>query len=111
MICISRNRGAWFTRLAGVLLLLPAIVFAQGTVTIYGTVTDPSGAAIAGATVSVTNQATGQSRDTVTAIDGNYVVPDLRVGAYRLTVTASASRCRSGSHPGASGRKPACRCR
>ena len=31
------------------LLASPALVFAQGSVTIYGTVTDPSGAAIAGA--------------------------------------------------------------
>jgi hypothetical protein len=70
------------------LLLLPALVFAQGTVTIYGTVTDPSGAAIAGAKVTVTNSATGQSRDTVSAVDGNYVVPDLRVGTYHLAVAA-----------------------
>jgi hypothetical protein len=71
------------------LLALPALVFAQGTVTIYGTVTDPSGAAIAGAKVTVTSAATDQSRDTVSAIDGNYVVPDLRVGTYRLSVTAA----------------------
>ena len=76
-------------RYALFILIVPALVFAQGTVTIYGTVTDPSGAAIAGAKVTVTNSATGQSRDTISAIDGNYVVPDLRVGAYRLTVTAA----------------------
>jgi hypothetical protein len=70
------------------LLILPALVFAQGTVTIYGTVTDPSGAAIAGAKVTVTNAATQQSRDTVTAADGNYVVPDLPVGTYNLSATA-----------------------
>jgi hypothetical protein len=75
-------------RISLFLLLLPALVFAQGTVTIYGTVTDPSGAAIAGAKVTVTNSATGQSRDTVSAVDGNYVVPDLRVGTYHLAVTA-----------------------
>ena len=56
--------------------------------TIYGTITDPSGAAIAGAKVTVTNQSTEQSRDTVSAVDGNYVVPDLPVGLYHLTVTA-----------------------
>jgi hypothetical protein len=76
-------------RYAPFLLALPALVFAQGTVTIYGTVTDPSGAAIAGAKVTVTNSATDQGRDTLSAIDGNYVVPDLRVGTYRLAVTAA----------------------
>src|SRR5215471_11515144 len=73
----------------GLLPILPAILSAQGTVTIYGAVTDPSGAAIAGAKVSVTNEATDQSRDTVSALDGNFVVPDLPVGAYRLTVIAA----------------------
>ena len=71
------------------LLFWPAMLLAQGTVTIYGTVTDPSGAAIAGAKVTVTNTATDQNRETVSAVDGNYVVPDLRVGTYRLSVTAS----------------------
>src|ERR1044072_2466080 len=89
MTCFSGNRRAGLIGLAALLLLLPALALAQGTVTIYGTVTDPSGAAIAGATVSVANPATGQSRDTVSGIDGNYIVPDLRVGSYRLTVTAS----------------------
>jgi hypothetical protein len=72
-----------------VFALLPVILSAQGTVTIYGTVNDPSGAAIVGAKVTVVNEATGQSRDTVSAADGNYVVPDLPVGAFRLTVTAA----------------------
>jgi hypothetical protein len=70
-------------------LLLPAILCAQGNVTIYGNVTDPSGAAISGAKVTVTNEATDQSRDTVSAVDGNFVVPDLSVGSYRISVTAS----------------------
>lgn len=70
------------------LLLLPIRLPAQGTVTIYGAVVDPSGAAIAGAKVTVTNQATGQGRDTISAVDGNYVIPDLAVGGYRLSVTA-----------------------
>ena len=76
-------------RTLAILIALSATVFAQGTVTIYGNVTDPSGAAIAGAKVTVTNTATDQSRDTTSAPDGNYVVPDLRVGAYRLSVTAA----------------------
>src|SRR5947209_8060713 len=70
-------------------LMLPAILCAQGNVTIYGNVTDPSGAAISGAKVTVTNEATDQSRDTVSAVDGNFVVPDLPLGSYRISVTAS----------------------
>ncbi len=56
--------------------------------TIYGAVADTSGGAIAGAKVSVTNVATDQPRETVSGADGNYVVPDLSVGTYRVTVTA-----------------------
>ena len=70
-------------------LLLPAFLCAQGTVTIYGTVTDPSAAAISGAKVTVTNEATDQSRTTTSAVDGNFVVPDLPIGSYRLNITAA----------------------
>ena len=56
---------------------------------IAGTITDPSGAAIGGAKVTVTSSTTQQSRDTVSALNGNYVVPDLRVGTYKLSVTAA----------------------
>ena len=71
-----------------VFLLLPAVSLAQGTVTIYGAVTDPSGAAIAAAKVAITNQATGQTRNALTTSDGNYVVPDLPVGTYQVSVAA-----------------------
>ncbi len=71
------------------LLVLPTLLFAQGTVTIYGTVTDPSGAAIAGAKITVTNSETQQNRDTVSGADGGYVVPQLPVGTYKVSVTAT----------------------
>lgn len=76
-------------RFSLLLFVLRTALFAQGTVTIYGNVTDPSGAAIGGAKVTVTNSATQQNRETLTGADGNYVVPDLPVGTYRLTVTAT----------------------
>ena len=47
--------------LAFLTLLFCQALSAQGTVTIYGRITDPSGAAIAGAKVTVTNQSTEQS--------------------------------------------------
>src|SRR5215469_13267853 len=70
-------------------LILPAALFAQGNVTIYGTVTDPSGAAISGAKVTVINEATDQGRDTLSAVDGNFTVPDLPIGSYQIAVNAS----------------------
>jgi len=54
-----------------------------------GTVTDPTGAAIANAKVTVTNQATNLSVSTTTNASGNYTVRELPIGQYKLTVEAS----------------------
>ena len=70
-------------------VLTPALLLAQATVTIYGTVTDPAGAAVSGVNVTATNGATGQSRQTVSVADGGYVLPDLAIGSYRLTAQAT----------------------
>ncbi|PYT95033.1 MAG: hypothetical protein DMG38_28415, partial [Acidobacteria bacterium] len=58
-----------------------------GSVT--GTVTDPSGAIVPGAQVTVTNEATGLKRQTTTDAAGNYRVLDLPQGNYTIEVTAS----------------------
>src|ERR1700686_1318212 len=54
-----------------------------------GTVTDPTGAAIANAKVTVTNPATNLNVSTTTNSSGNYVVKELPVGRYRRTVEAA----------------------
>jgi hypothetical protein len=53
---------------------------------ILGNVTDPSGAAIAGAQITVTNLARQSTQETVTDNDGFYQVLGLPIGAYRVTV-------------------------
>src|SRR5262249_9682671 len=62
------------------------------TGTIAGGILDPSGAAVVGAKIAVTNQATGFSRSTISAVDGGYVFPLLPVGKYSLTVEAPGFR-------------------
>jgi hypothetical protein len=56
---------------------------------ITGTVTDPSGAAIAGATVQVTNTSTGFKQSTKTGDTGMYRLPLLPLGSYDLAVQAA----------------------
>jgi len=55
--------------------------------TILGTVTDPTGKLVAGATVTVKNTGTGLERTTSTTPDGGYTIPELPVGNYTVTVT------------------------
>ena len=56
---------------------------------VVGTIHDPSGATVAGATVKITNIATGISVQTKTNSQGDYEVPQLRVGVYDISTTAT----------------------
>jgi len=57
--------------------------------TIVGTVTDPSGAAVASANVAIKNTATGVERTVHTNEDGLYVAPNLVPGNYEIQVSAT----------------------
>jgi hypothetical protein len=61
----------------------------QGSVTIFGAVTDPSGAAVAGATITATNTSTRVSRQTPSGADGNYVISQLPIGTYSVSGEAA----------------------
>ncbi len=68
-------------------LLLPVAVFAQyENGSIVGTVRDGSGAVVSGATVTVTNIATGVVSTRTTNDGGDYEVPALRVGQYNVEI-------------------------
>ncbi len=54
--------------------------------TILGSVTDSSGAAITGATVTIKNLDTGLTRTVTTSDDGSYSAPELPIGNYSVTV-------------------------
>jgi len=69
-----------------VLAALP--LFAQSTGSFTGTVLDDTGAAVAGAAVSVSDPSTGFRRNTVTNDDGNYFVGGLGAGTYDVAITA-----------------------
>lgn len=71
-----------------VALLLSALAaFAQTSGTISGAVSDESGARVPGAKIVASNATTGEKRETVSAANGQYVLPFLPPGEYRIEVT------------------------
>lgn len=65
------------------------LVLAQTGATIVGTVTDPSGAVVPNANITITNTATNQDTHITSNDVGQYVVPDLQNGHYRVRAEAA----------------------
>src|SRR5260221_8967772 len=88
------TRRAILFSLIGLLLVSVALrpIRAQVTAQIAGTVEDPQHAAVIGANVVVTNEATGFARKTVTNESGGYIVALLQPGTYRIYVEAPGFR-------------------
>jgi len=89
-ICGKKLLGA----IAGVAVMLllwcqPAAWSQSVTAAITGTVTDPSGAVVAGAHVVAHNVATGVDSPTVTNATGVYRIDYLPIGQYTVTVDAA----------------------
>jgi len=96
----TRSRRKHFTRAGAVLfafaalvglfaLLVPRAAQAQGaTADVLGTVTDPSGAVVPNAKITALNTATGIARTVQSGGNGDYVVSDLQIGTYKVTVEA-----------------------
>jgi carboxypeptidase family protein/TonB-dependent receptor-like protein len=70
------------------LLFTSTALFAQFTGSIQGTVEDPSGAAIAGAKVTLVNSATDVTTSTASDSSGNYRFISLAPGTYKITLEA-----------------------
>ena len=83
---ISRT-GRYLGLLLFALVLIPSGRLLAGiTATISGTVTDPTGAVVAGATVTATNVETGVALSQTTNAQGFYSFPELPVGKYTIDV-------------------------
>ncbi len=74
---------------AGVFLVAGAMAQSVATADLYGTVKDPSGAAVSNATVTARNEAQAFERTTKTDTNGNYQLPLLPPGQYTVTVEAA----------------------
>jgi len=90
----SRSVASRFSRLSlfAVLCLFLAAFATQALAqeaTIVGTVTDPTGAAVANASITITQNLTGVVRTFATNADGQYVSPGLKIGSYTLRAEAA----------------------
>src|SRR5580692_5115506 len=81
-----KSRLLWFV-LVVFSFCWPATLFAQDTASITGTVTDPSGAAIPGAQVTLISAERGINRTSTTNGSGDYLFASLPIGSYDLAVT------------------------
>src|SRR5215472_7523132 len=76
-----------------ILMLLTGLGIAQSfRGSIRGKIVDPSGSLVVGAKVTAKSKMTGLSRETVSADDGGYVLAELPVGEYVVTVQAQGFR-------------------
>ena len=86
----ARLRGFCLGLLCCAFVLLPChILFASVSASISGTVSDPSGAVIAGATVTASNVDTGVALTQTTNAQGFYSFQELPLGTYTISVQQS----------------------
>lgn len=67
------------------LVLLTPVLFGQAVTSLTGLVTDPSGAVVPGATITIVNTETGIQRETISNGEGSYTLPSVLPGTYTLT--------------------------
>jgi hypothetical protein len=89
---MSLNRGTIFRILSFFILTVAALAAsAQGgnAGAIRGTVTDPSGAVIPGATVHLTNPSSGVDRSVISDGSGNFVFDNVTFNNYQISIAAN----------------------
>ena len=69
-----------------------SVLYGQGLGEMVGSVTDPSGAVIAGAKVTATETGTGFTRSAMTSSEGFFTITSLRPADYNLSVEAPGFR-------------------
>ncbi len=85
--CSKRTLSAIVLALLVFLLVAPS-AWAQSTTSVRGTVTDPSGGAVVGATVVLLNPESKTERTATTGDQGEYQFLFLPPGTYKLTISA-----------------------
>jgi Carboxypeptidase regulatory-like domain/TonB dependent receptor/TonB-dependent Receptor Plug Domain len=88
---MQKNRFSPLPRLLAAIVFFFTCTYLQAQYdngSLVGTIHDPSGAAVPGAAVTVTNNATAVTARTTTNGAGDYEIPSLRVGVYKVSASA-----------------------
>ena len=90
---MNRPACSWILRSSfvlavGVILSVLQLQAQVDTGSITGTVTDPSGAVVSSAKVTLTNEGTGASLTVNTGSDGTYTFSPVRIGSYKIDASA-----------------------
>ena len=86
-----KNKVLLVAVLCSVVSLCP-LLYGQANGSLSGTVSDKTGSVIAGATVKITSQGTGLTREATTDGSGHYLVPLLPVSVYTIRVESQGFR-------------------
>lgn len=86
-LCVAARYTVALLFVFSLILAIPMSAQLTGG-TLFGTVTDPSGATVPKAQVSVKNVATGVVKSATTNADGLYTAPNLLPGTYQLSVSS-----------------------
>src|SRR6202162_4800337 len=92
MVFTFRSTSWLLCRAAAALLLVSFSAWGQATTSVRGTIVDPSGKAVTGASVVLANSESKIERTTTTEEQGEYQFLLVPPGTYRLTVTAVGFR-------------------
>lgn len=90
-LAYSWRRGSGIVQVLA-FALLSTLAASQTTGTIYGIVTDPTGAVVPGAQLIAKQVSTSSSREVTSAQDGSYTFTVMPIGAYTLSVEKSGFR-------------------
>src|SRR5579863_5058020 len=95
---VLRNRAVLFALLACTFSVLSVQKMYGQAASITGRISDPSGAAIPDAQITLKNTGTSATQNTTTDGQGRYTVPDLSIGNY--DITASKNGFQTAVRPG-----------
>ena len=91
----------WFCNLLGLLFVsvaCPLAAWAQQSSGLVGTITDSTGAAVGGATITAKNTSNGEVRQATSNDGGEYTIPNLRAGTYELRAEKQGFQLRVVEH-------------